>query len=53
MNRLIMGFALGFFILPLALIVFVNVGGMPVATKGKLLPFARYPARRATCSARS
>ena len=45
MKRLIIGFAIGFFILPLAAIVFVDVGGMPIATKKKPLPFERYLAR--------
>jgi len=42
MRKALLGVAVGFCIVPLAAFVFIKFGGMPVATKGKPLPFERY-----------
>jgi thiosulfate dehydrogenase len=42
MKKLLLGMAIGVCILPLAAYLFVESGGMPVATKGKPLPFERF-----------
>jgi mono/diheme cytochrome c family protein len=42
MKKLLLGVAIGLCIPPLAALLFVKFGGMPVATKGKPLPLERY-----------
>jgi thiosulfate dehydrogenase len=42
MKKMVLGVAIGFWIVPLAALLFVEFGGMPVATKGKPLPFERF-----------
>jgi len=42
MKKMLLGVVIGFCIVPLAAFLFVKYGGMPVATKGKPLPFERF-----------
>jgi thiosulfate dehydrogenase len=42
MKKMLLGVALGICILPLGAYLFIVSGGMPVATKGKPLPFERF-----------
>jgi mono/diheme cytochrome c family protein len=42
MKRVLLGIVIGICIFPLAGCLFVESGGMPVATKGKPLPFERF-----------
>jgi len=42
MKKILFGVAIGFCILPLTAYLFVESGGMPVATKGKPLPLERF-----------
>jgi mono/diheme cytochrome c family protein len=42
MKQMLLGVVVGFCIVPLAAFLFVKFGGMPVATKGKPLPFERF-----------
>lgn len=42
MKKMLLGLVLGICVAPLAAVLFVVFGGMPVATKGKPLPFERF-----------
>ena len=42
MKNMFLGLVVGLCIVPLAAFLFVKFGGMPVATKGKPLPFERF-----------
>jgi thiosulfate dehydrogenase len=45
MKNLLLGVAVGICMVPLAAFLFLRSGGMPVATKGKPLPFERFLAQ--------
>lgn len=45
MKKLFLGLVVGFCMVPLTAFIFVKSGGMPVATKGKPLPFERFLAQ--------